>query len=105
MDDFGACAPQPLRDVMQRSVHLLLIDAAATMARFYTKPYIASLEAHMPFRFAALSKQRQRLERQRLSLMKIMELSWPAMSTASMPVKALVKTGAVACSQKPSFIS
>jgi hypothetical protein len=75
MRDAGPGLSAPLYDLLKRSVHLLLIDSAGIAAAFYNKAYVSGLEMYMPFRFSALKKQRQKLNRQRLSLMKVMEMS------------------------------
>ena len=75
LPEIGSATPKPLQGLMQSCVHWLLADSAANVDRYYTRSYIASLERHMPFRFGALKKQRQRLNRQRTSLMKFIEMS------------------------------
>jgi hypothetical protein len=89
MGDYGPGAPVALQDVMRRSVHLLLADSVGTLAGLYSKPYLAALETHMPFRFAALKQQRHKLERQRGMLMKLVEMS--AGAVTDMPVNLALK--------------
>lgn len=71
LDGFDAPGLEPLKELMKRSTTLLLIDAAGQVGRLYTKPYRRELEAHSPFRFSVLKKQRKKLARQRMSLMKM----------------------------------
>ncbi|MCL5998953.1 MAG: hypothetical protein M1546_23275 [Chloroflexi bacterium] len=75
--------PGPLFSLMKRCVHLLLADSAGSNAGLYSKPYLAGLETQLPFRFNALNKQRQKLNRQRLTLMKLLETSALAPDTLS----------------------
>ena len=62
-----------LRELIQRSAGLLLIDTIGRTDRYYTSSYLRELEAHSPFRFSFLNKQRNDFFRRHGSLMKLME--------------------------------
>jgi hypothetical protein len=57
----------PLADLMRKATFHLVLDAAGSAPRFYSGAYIKALEAHSPFRFRELARQRRRLERERTS--------------------------------------
>jgi hypothetical protein len=65
----------PVRDVIRRGADLLLIDTIGRADRFYTGAYLRELEAHSPFRFSFLNKQRAGFAngRRHRSLVKLME--------------------------------
>jgi hypothetical protein len=63
----------PLEEIMQRCITPLLIDSAGRAGRFYSRPYLAELEKHFPFRFSNLKQQRKKALR-RLSADGILEL-------------------------------
>jgi hypothetical protein len=75
LPELGPNTPAPLQALMQSCVHWLLADSVGVVQHLYTGPYVAELERHMPFRFSALKKQRQRMNRQRASVMKFIEMS------------------------------
>jgi hypothetical protein len=68
MERFPVAEARPLQDLVLRALNPLLSASAAGAGRYYTRPYLRTLEAHMPLRFAALSDQRKKLERARLPL-------------------------------------
>ncbi len=57
----------PLADLMCKATFHLVLDAAGSTPRLYSGAYIKALEAHSPFRFHELVRQRRRLERERTS--------------------------------------
>ena len=75
LPEIGPGTPEPLQQLMQCCVHWLLADSVGMLPQYYSKPYLAEVEHHMPFRFGALKKQRQRMNRQRASVMKFVEMS------------------------------
>ncbi len=52
-----------LKEVIRMSCLLLLIWSAGESAKLYTSNYLAELETHSPFRFAALAENRKKLAR------------------------------------------
>jgi hypothetical protein len=60
---------RPLADLMRRSSLGLILTAAGQAPRLYSKAYTRELEAHSPFRFAVLARERKRLERQRATFL------------------------------------
>ncbi len=57
----------PLADLMRKATHHLILDAAGRLPRFHSGAHMSALEAHSPFRFRELARQRRRLERERTS--------------------------------------
>lgn len=68
MERFPAPAARPLKDLVLRALNPLLSVSAAGAARYYTRPYLKTLQEHMPVRFDALSQQQKKLQRARLPL-------------------------------------
>jgi hypothetical protein len=52
---------------MRKATFHPILDAAGSTPRLYSGAYIKALEAHSPFRFRELARQRRRLERERMS--------------------------------------
>jgi len=73
LDCFDAPGLEPLKELMQRSAILLPIEAAGGAGHLFSRRYIRELEAHSPFRFSFLKKQRRKLARQRVSMMRLIE--------------------------------
>jgi hypothetical protein len=51
----------PLKDMIRMSCSLLPVWSAGDSARYFSCDYLAHLESHSPFRFAALAKRRKKL--------------------------------------------
>ena len=64
---------ESLRELIWRGADLILIDTIGRTDRYYTPSYLHELEAHSPFRFSFLKKQRNDLFRRHGSLVKLME--------------------------------
>jgi len=61
----------PLQEMVLRAIPFLLSLSAANLARFYTKDYLEMLEQHMPIRFGFVRDQRKKLERNKISLIRV----------------------------------
>lgn len=70
---FDAPAAGPLKELIERSIDPVLIDTAGRVGNLYSREYLRRLEQHMPFRFAMMKKQREKLERQKVNLSRLME--------------------------------
>ncbi len=70
---FTSPAAAPLKDLIGRSLDPVLIDTVGRASKFYTRPYLRELESHLPFRLQVLQKQRQKLERQKVTLGRMVE--------------------------------
>jgi len=70
----------PLADLMRVATFHLVLDAAGSTPRLYTRSYMKALEAHSPFRFRELARQRRRLEHERTSAFALLAT---AMSTGT----------------------
>ncbi len=64
---------QPLADLMRKSSLHLIMDSASQARHLYSRNYIKDLEAHSPFRFTVLQKERRRLERQRARFLRLVD--------------------------------
>ncbi len=65
---FDSPSASPLKELIERAIDPLLIDSIGRVGQFYSKDYLLRIERHFPFRFAALRKQRERLNRQKVTL-------------------------------------
>jgi hypothetical protein len=59
---------EPLLDLFDRGIDLLLIDAAGRIGRYYSPSYLREIETHLPFRFSYLANLRRKLNRKGLTL-------------------------------------
>jgi hypothetical protein len=73
--DGMACFPSAdsltLQEFLVRCIDPLLIASAGESASDYTPAYLAQLETHLPFHYAYLRKLRQKLARQKISMLDI----------------------------------
>jgi hypothetical protein len=58
---------------MARAIDPVMVDTIGRTGSYYSKEYLREMERHMPFHFASLRKQRERLERQKVSLAKLVD--------------------------------
>lgn len=68
---------EPVKDLIRSGATSILIDTASRAERFYTPAYLLELEAHSPFRFSFLNKQRKDFARRNGSLVKLIETFAP----------------------------
>jgi hypothetical protein len=73
LDNFAAPGTELFTDLLRRSFNPLLIAAAGSSSRLYTRAYLRQIESHLPVRFAFLLEQRRRLERRRFSAISLVE--------------------------------
>jgi hypothetical protein len=73
LDAFAAPGTELFTDLLRRSFNPLLIAAAGSSSRLYTRAYLRQIESHLPVRFAFLLEQRRRLERLRFSAISLVE--------------------------------
>ncbi len=74
LDAFPSQAAAPLEEVITRCLDPILIDIICRAGKYYSKDYLREIERHMPFRFASLRRQREKLNRQKISLGSLMEV-------------------------------
>jgi hypothetical protein len=73
MDRFDAPGLEPLKEMIQISLCPLLIDSIGRARQFYSQPYLREAQAHFPFRFSYLYKQRKKLYQRRKGLYRLAE--------------------------------
>jgi len=73
LDSFAAPGTELFTDLLRRSFNPLLIAAAGSSSRLYTRTYLREIERHLPVRFAFLLDQRRRLERRHFSAISLVE--------------------------------
>jgi hypothetical protein len=64
---------RPLKEMIRMSCSLLPVWSAGDSARHFTGEYLAHLESHSPFRFAALAKRRKKLAHWTIPLTQMFE--------------------------------
>ena len=64
---------QLLKEMMAWASTQLVAAAAGRASRYYTRRHLWEIEAYSPFRFSALDRQRRKLARRRLPLMRLIE--------------------------------
>jgi len=67
------CVPL-LHELMTRCLDLILINMLSNTGGYYQKDYREQMERHMPFGFALLQKQRQKLQREKFNLEQVIQL-------------------------------
>lgn len=73
MSAFDSPASATLRELIERSLDPVLIDIMGRAGAHYSRETLQRIEQHMPFRFAAVKKQRRKLERRQLPLAKLID--------------------------------
>ena len=73
LSHFHSPATGPLKELMAVCLDPLLIDTIGRSGQFYSKEYLHEVEQHYPFRFAAMRKQREKMNRQKLTLGRMVE--------------------------------
>jgi hypothetical protein len=68
MEGFTAPGAHHLREMIERSVALVMIATAGQYRRYYSSAYLREMEAFLPVRLSFLDGQRKKFERRRLSL-------------------------------------
>ncbi len=79
LDRFETERREILRELLAKSTTWLILEAAGRAGQFYSQKYLGAIEGYCPFRFAALSRQRKRLARQRIPLATLLEALLMAM--------------------------
>ena len=74
LDCFNSTAQKPIREILQKSIHPLLIVSAAGLGSYYSRGYLSELENHLPFHYSFLSKQRKKIIRQKTTLTRLAEI-------------------------------
>lgn len=63
IETFNPSGSDALWELVRMAMTPLLIDSISQADRYYTPAYLKQLEAHYPFRFGFMKKQRKRLDR------------------------------------------
>jgi hypothetical protein len=64
-----------LKEMMAWATSQLVVGAVGRASRYYSRRYLWEMEAHSPFRFGFLARQRRKLAHRRLSFMHLIEAS------------------------------
>jgi hypothetical protein len=70
---FPTSGAASLEDLIRHSIDPVLIDTIGRAGKYYSKDYLRELERYMPFRFAQIRKQREKLARQKVNLGSLIE--------------------------------
>jgi hypothetical protein len=63
IEEFNPSGSDALWELVHMAITPLLIDSISQARKYYTPAYLKQLEAHYPFRFGFMQKQRKRLDR------------------------------------------
>ncbi|NLG96434.1 MAG: hypothetical protein GX491_03640 [Chloroflexi bacterium] len=74
LSGFQSPAVEPVKELITRMIDPILIDTIGQIGRFYSKKYLREIERHMPFHFRALKKQRDRLDRQKVTMDRLIDM-------------------------------
>lgn len=74
LDQFENERVRPLKQCSLKGIDLLLIDAAMRTEKYYSKGYLAQLEQYFPFRFKYMKKVREKIEKKKITLKRLLEL-------------------------------
>jgi hypothetical protein len=70
---FEAPEGQPLKELLAPTFRQLLMNAVAGAYRLFSREYVRALEPHSPFRFSFLQQRQKRLEKQGVSMARLVE--------------------------------
>jgi len=70
----------PHQDLIRHGASSILIDTASRAEKYFSPAYLRELEAHSPFRFAFLKKQRKEFDHRNGSVIKLIETLAPGFS-------------------------
>jgi hypothetical protein len=74
IESFPVPDAKPLHEMISRVLTPLLCVSATNLTPYYSRDYMRTLEKHMPFRAGFLRAQQKKLDRNKVSLMKLMDL-------------------------------
>ena len=77
LDGFMSERTTPLIQISLKGIDLLLIDACARTRAYYSRTYLAYLEAFFPVSYAYLNDLRRQIQRRNLSLERLVKAFWP----------------------------
>jgi hypothetical protein len=73
LEGFDSPQMHPLIELIGKYVPVMLVGEAGMAGKFYTRPYLRRLEAHCPFRFSFLIKEKRRLAKRGVSPLALVE--------------------------------
>ena len=71
---FHSPSAAPLADLIASSLDPMLVDTLGRASKYYSRSYLKDMQCHLPFRFGALQKQRARLDRNKVTLSRLINL-------------------------------
>ncbi|HVN54354.1 MAG TPA: hypothetical protein VMT46_08495 [Anaerolineaceae bacterium] len=74
IDSFTVPGAHDLREILERSVNLVVVATAGRFKRFYSRPYLREMESYLPVRLSFLDRQGKKWERRKLSLGTLLEV-------------------------------
>jgi hypothetical protein len=86
LDDFLCERSAPLIQVSLKGIDLLLIDACARTRGYYSRNYLAYLEAFFPISYAALNDLRRQIQKRNLTIERLLKAFWPEGSQSAAAV-------------------
>jgi len=86
LDDFLCERSAPLIQVSLKGIDLLLIDACSRTRGYYSRNYLAYLEAFFPISYAALNDLRRQIQKRNLTIERLLKAFWPEGSQSAAAV-------------------
>lgn len=74
LDGFEGDYLAPLKEVIRLGLYHVLSLSAGSLSRYYTHPYLETLQVHFPVRFSYADKLRKKLTRSRFSPLDLVEI-------------------------------
>lgn len=73
MEAFNAPGSEPFKSLLRRCLRPVLIASMGSIGKYFSRPYIQELQRHFPYRFSFLLHERDKLARQGVSWMGLVE--------------------------------
>lgn len=81
MESFDHERVRPLKQMSMKGIDLLMINGILRMERYYSKSFLAELEAHFPVHFKYMKKARMTMRKKKITLDRMMGLFMGSMPT------------------------
>jgi hypothetical protein len=76
MDSFKGPDVITVKELFSRATSLIFLAAAGRTSPYYSRPYLREIEKYLPFRYQNINKQRRRLDRYHLGIVKLMDIGF-----------------------------
>ncbi|MGE5225071.1 MAG: hypothetical protein ACM3PY_21760 [Omnitrophica WOR_2 bacterium] len=73
MDVFNASGSEPFKYLLHRCLRPVMIASMGSLEKYFSRPYVQELQRHFPYRFSFLIHERDKLARQGVTIMGLVE--------------------------------